>query len=84
MKGFINVNMILTNRGASAVFDVKVSVPEGALRDESHRLADRLIGALTGQNGGFASHLTFAQHTAIFQIAQRLFNRVIRKDAGIQ
>jgi TolB protein len=50
----------LLSRGASAVFDKRYSVPEGRLRDESHRLADLLIGALTGQNGGFASHLAFA------------------------
>ncbi len=48
------------NRGATAVFDKRYSVPESRLRDESHRLADLIIGALTGQNGGFASHLAFA------------------------
>jgi TolB protein len=48
------------SRGATAVFDRRYSVPESRLRDESHRLADLLIGALTGQNGGFASHLAFA------------------------
>lgn len=47
-------------RGATAVFDKRYSVSESRLRDESHRLADLLIGALTGQNGGFASHLAFA------------------------
>ena len=47
-------------RGTTAVFDKRYSVPEGRLRDESHRLADLLIGALTGQNGGFASHMAFA------------------------
>jgi TolB protein len=30
------------------------------VREESHRLADLVIGALTGQNGGFASHMAFA------------------------
>ena len=50
----------LTARGATAVFDKRYGVPESRLRDESHRLADRLIGALTGQDGGFASHLAFA------------------------
>jgi TolB protein len=51
-------------RGAMAVFDKRYSVPESRLRDESHRLADLLIGALTGQNGGFASHLAFAAGSA--------------------
>src|SRR6185437_12638164 len=49
----------LMSRGATAVFDKRYSVPEDKLREESHRLADLLIGALTGQNGGFASHMTF-------------------------
>ena len=48
------------NKGAAPVFDKRFSVPEAVLRDESHFLADLLIGALTGQNGGFASHMTFA------------------------
>jgi TolB protein len=48
------------NRGATAVFDKRYSVPESLLREESHRLADLIIGALTGQNGGFASHMAFA------------------------
>src|SRR5262249_51090180 len=52
------------SRGTTAVFDRRYSVPESRLRDESHRLADLLIGALTGQNGGFASHLAFAMGSA--------------------
>jgi TolB protein len=51
-------------RGATAVYDKRFAVPEATLRDESHRLADRVIGALTGQNGGFASHLAFAMGTS--------------------
>ena len=38
-------------RGAAAVFDKRYAVQESGLRDESHRRADKLIGALTGQNG---------------------------------
>jgi TolB protein len=48
------------SRGATSVFDKRYAVPEARLREASHRLADLLIGALTGQNGGFASHLTYA------------------------
>jgi TolB protein len=51
-------------RGDAPVFDERFSVPAAALRDESHRLADLLIGALTGQNGGFASHMTFVSGAA--------------------
>src|SRR5262249_55695417 len=50
----------LVARGPTAVFDARFRVPERRLREESHRLADRIIGALTGQNGGFASHMAFA------------------------
>lgn len=46
--------------GESPVFDKRFAVPAAQLREESHRLADVLIGALTGQNGGFASHMAFA------------------------
>lgn len=47
-------------RGDAPVLDQRFAVPAAQLRDESHRVADLLIGALTGQNGGFFSHLTFA------------------------
>lgn len=50
----------LVNRGQTPVFDKKFIVPLQDVRFESHRVADQLIGALTGQNGGFASHMTFA------------------------
>lgn len=47
------------NHTSAPVFDKRYAVPAADLRDESHRVADRLIGALTGQNGGFASRMTF-------------------------
>lgn len=50
----------LVNRGQAAVFDKRFIVPLGDVRFESHRVADQLVGALTGHNGGFASHMTFA------------------------
>src|SRR5262245_13176380 len=50
----------IVKQGPSPLMDRKFHVPAGDLRVESHRLADLLIGALTGQNGGFASHMTFA------------------------
>ena len=50
----------LLKRGDTPVLDRRFAVPAASLRDESHRVADLLIGALTGQNGGFASHMTFA------------------------
>ncbi len=50
-------------RGASPVFDKRFEVKKSELRNESHRIADLLIGALTGQNGGFASQMTFISGT---------------------
>jgi TolB protein len=47
-------------KSADPVFDKKFVVPAKDIRVESHRVADLLIGALTGTNGGFASHLAFA------------------------
>jgi TolB protein len=48
------------NRGPTPVFVKRFIVPEGEVRVHSHRIADMLIGALTGQNGSFASRMTFA------------------------
>lgn len=46
------------------VFDKRFLVATSDVRVESHRVADLVIGALTGQNGGFASHMTFAYGSA--------------------
>jgi TolB protein len=54
----------LMSKGATPVLKKHFRIPANQLREESHRLADLLIGALTGQNGGFASHLTFASGSA--------------------
>ncbi|MEZ4300949.1 MAG: tolB protein [Polyangiaceae bacterium] len=53
----------LTSVGATPVLEKKMTVLGADLRAASHRLADSLIGALTGTNGGFASRLTFASGT---------------------
>lgn len=46
------------------VFDKRFLVATPDVRVESHRMADLVIGALTGQDGGFASHMTFASGSA--------------------
>lgn len=46
--------------GDDALYDKTFQVPIADVRVESHRLTDLLIGALTGHNGSFASHMTFA------------------------
>ena len=53
----------LVKSGATPVFEKKTTVLAATLRTASHRMADALIGALTGTNGGFASRLTFASGT---------------------
>ncbi|EYF04515.1 PD40 domain-containing protein [Chondromyces apiculatus] len=59
-KAELRAQAYLVRYGDKAVFDRRFQVPLADLRSESHRLADLVIGALTGQNGGFASHMTFA------------------------
>ena len=45
--------------GAKPVFDKSIVVDASRVRAESHRVADALIGALTGTPGGFSSQMTF-------------------------
>ena len=47
------------SKGADPVFDKRFEVDAKHVREEAHRVADVIIGALTGRNGGFASHMTF-------------------------
>ena len=47
-------------KGPDPVFEKRFIVPVKDLRVESHRLADQIIGALTGTNGSFASKMAFA------------------------
>lgn len=59
-KAELRAQAFLIQEGDKAVFDKSFTVPAAVLRVEAHRLADLVIGALTGQNGGFASHMIFA------------------------
>ncbi len=56
----LRAQAFFVRQGATPVYDKTFTVPVDHLREESHRLADLVIGALTGQNGGFASHMAFA------------------------
>ena len=62
-KAELRAQAFFVNKGAAPVFDKRFAVPAATLRVESHRLTDLVIGALTGQSGGFASHMTFASGT---------------------
>lgn len=59
-KAELRAQAFLVRQGATPVYDKAFTVPADHVREESHRLADLVIGALTGQNGGFASHMAFA------------------------
>lgn len=59
-KAELKAQAFFVARGTSPVFEKTAIVKPADVRLESHRLADLVIGALTGQNGSFASHMTFA------------------------
>ena len=59
-KAELRGQAFLVSAGADALYDKRFEVQLADVRVESHRVADLLIGALTGQNGSFASHMTFA------------------------
>ena len=56
----LRAQAFFVHKGATPVYDKTFTVRADQVREESHRLADLVIGALTGQNGGFASHMAFA------------------------
>lgn len=59
-KAELRAQVYLVARPAGPVYETRVVVPASDVRAHAHRLADLIIGALTGQNGGFSSHMTFA------------------------
>jgi TolB protein len=48
------------NAGTAPVYEKTFLVPSAEVRVTAHRITDALLGAITGRNGGFSSHLTFA------------------------
>ncbi len=52
------------NVGKDPVYEKKLVVDKKDIRVTAHRITDALLGALTGRNGGFASHMTFAKKWA--------------------
>ena len=59
----------LVKDGNTPVFDWKATTDAAGLRDEAHRLADLLIGALPGQNGGFYSRMAFTSGQGSVRLA---------------
>lgn len=52
--------VFFVGQGDKAVFEQRITAKSSALRLSAHQLADRILGALTGHKGGFASQMTFA------------------------
>ncbi len=50
----------LLDRSADPVFTQRLEAPAGRIREYAHRMADAVLGALTGRPGGFASRLTYS------------------------
>ena len=46
--------------GKEPVYRKTLVVPKDDVRVTAHRITDALLGAITGRNGGFASHMTFS------------------------
>ncbi len=62
----------LLNQGSSPVFEKRFEVPLDRIRAESHYVADQVIGALTGTQGGFFSHLTFVSGSGTLRRVYRI------------
>jgi TolB protein len=62
----------LVSGGDTPILDKRWEVPLDRVRIESHQIADQLIGAFTGSNGGFYSHLTFASGTGTLRRVYRI------------
>lgn len=52
-----------TRHGQKPVYEKTLVVKSDQVRATAHRITDGLLGAITGRNGGFSSHLTFASKT---------------------
>jgi TolB protein len=48
------------SHGREPVYEKTLVVKNDLVRPTAHRITDALLGAITGRNGGFSSHLTFA------------------------
>jgi TolB protein len=60
------------NAGTAPVYEKTFLVKDADVRITAHRITDALLGAITGRNGGFSSHLTFStrsgKNTSVYTI----------------
>lgn len=71
-KAMLRAQAYLLSSGDKPVFEKSFEVPVERVRAESHFVADQLIGALTGTQGGFFSHLTFVSGTGTLRRVYRI------------
>ncbi|NUP13283.1 MAG: tolB protein [Polyangiaceae bacterium] len=71
-KAELRGQAFVVSQGDMAVYDKRFEVPIDRVRTESHYVADQLIGALTGTQGGFFSHLTFVSGTGSLRRVYRI------------
>lgn len=71
-KAEFRAQAFVVSSGDTAVYDKKFEVPAERLRVEAHFISDQLLGALTGTQGGFFSHLTFVSGTGSLRRVYRI------------
>lgn len=71
-KAELRGQAFMVSSGDAPIFEKKYEVPIDKVRVESHYVADQLIGALTGTQGGFFSHLTFVSGTGTLRRVYRI------------
>lgn len=62
----------LVSQGDKPVFEKRFQAPLDKVRSESHFVADQIIGALTGTQGGFYSHMTFVSGSGTLRRVYRI------------
>lgn len=71
-KAELRAQAFLLSSGDKPVFEKRFEVPAERVRAESHYVADQVVGALTGTQGGFFSHLTFVSGTGTLRRVYRI------------
>jgi TolB protein len=68
----LRAQVYLISSGDKPVFEKRFEAPLDRVRSESHFVADQIIGALTGSQGGFYSHMTFVSGTGSLRRVYRI------------
>lgn len=68
----LRAQAFLVSQGDKPVFEKRFEAPLDRVRSESHFVADQIIGALTGTQGGFYSHMTFVSGSGSLRRVYRI------------